>query len=45
MHDNHQILLQRDDHQVCLQQINKNNSTEKIHCIVMVLESPIQMIE
>jgi len=36
MHDNHQIFLQ---------QINKNNSTEKNHCIVMKSESPIKMIE
>eukprot|EP00979_Chaetoceros_neogracilis_P006238 scaffold1256_cov149-Chaetoceros_neogracile.AAC.2 len=44
MHDNHQIFLQRDDdHQVCSQQMNENNSTDKIHCIVMESESPINM--
>jgi len=41
MHDNHQIFLQRDDEQLCSQQIKKNNSTEKIHCIVIESESPI----
>jgi len=42
MHDNHQLLSQRDDdHQVCSQQIKNNNSTEKIHCNVMESESPV----